>query len=75
MTAATPITRDHIILALGIKMHAAGHALTNRLALRAADIADAIRVHGLEQVLCGRHDNRPVTFSAAYQLVFGERLK
>lgn len=37
-------------------------------------VADAIRAHGLESVIAGRHDGRAVTFAKAFELVFGERL-
>lgn len=41
----------------------------------AAVVGDAIRESGLLDVICGRHDNRPVKFCDAFELIFGERLK
>lgn len=40
----------------------------------AEQMADAIRIHGLEEAIVGRHDGRPIKAAAAYELVFGERL-
>lgn len=41
----------------------------------ASMVADLIQLHGLEMVIAGRHDNKPVTFERAYEIVFGERLR
>lgn len=38
------------------------------------DVADAIRIHGLESVIAGRHLGKPVTFSRAFEVVFGAQL-
>lgn len=38
-------------------------------------VANAITTHGLDQVMCGSHDGKPVKFFQAYELVYGERLK
>lgn len=38
------------------------------------DVADAIRIHGLESVIAGRHLGKPVTFEAAFTEVFGQGL-
>lgn len=41
----------------------------------AAKVAELITKLGLDQVLAGSHDGKPVTFAKAFELVYGERLK
>jgi hypothetical protein len=36
--------------------------------------AEAITRNGLECVIAGRHDGKPVSFARAFELVYGERL-
>lgn len=43
--------------------------------LSAELIADAIRAHDLDLVICGRQDGKAVNYARGFELVFGERLK
>lgn len=74
----TVFTRDNLMLALRIKVHAAGYVMPGLGCMPsgwpAKDIADAINTHGLSDVIAGRHDGRAVTFAKAFELVYGERL-
>lgn len=70
---AEPFTRDAMLHALRIKLSSKGADLLS-IVPSAQAVADAIRIHGLETAIAGRHDGRPVTFAQGYELVFGERL-
>lgn len=69
---AQPMTRDEFMRNLALYCH---EMVIAPEGWTAEDIADLIRLHQLDAVLCGTHLGKTCTFSAAYFAVFGERLK
>lgn len=43
-------------------------------ALRKQRFRDAIKQHGLEAVICGSRESRPVTYAQAFRRLYGEDL-
>jgi len=68
MSAAKPITREYLLCSLEPKVSA------RVFGLGASAVADLITENGLTEVICGRHDNKPVTFGRAFELIYGQRL-
>jgi hypothetical protein len=68
-----PITQADLCRALIAKKAMRTGSFPSELTIT-EELAQQITAHGLETVIAGRHDGKPITFARAFEVIYGERL-